>query len=1049
MIWKIIIVLGAAIASYFVPTPLELQNAFVSGQNFYASGNFVKAIEQYDKIIGTESPFLSEDSVKVSLFNGELTVRVITAALYQKANALKNLEKKDSSIAIFKIVEESGDEPELAALSQFQIYDIYYRTNDYKNAIIEAEKLATKYPSHRKAESALYDIGWAYKELDDLDNSSRFFQILIDRYSETEYLARAMYQLGQNNYDQKHYDVAIKHFGELNVKFKPDAFKDKDWENVQLKAVKERQIFEATAGRETDESTLELVAKAQLKIGDSYREKDMYDSAMFNFKKVITTYSLLPALVEVAYVKMASYTLTEKGIDEAIAIYKSAIDENFANKELQAKMQFLIAETYQNKELYDKAASEYLFYIDAYSDVAENIDFGPDKAQYTVVAMYYNARDYKAVAKEADTLLNNYPSSDAIPGGLFIKGLAENELGLYTNARASFERLINNYPNSPDFVTARIQIGFTYFKEAKYEDALAVYSDIIEKKYEDLDSSLIYFELMNVYNELKRFDEALACFDKVNFGTPYYTAALGKAIKIYGQRSEYDKGIALLNEVKEKAEKVDSVYYTADINFTFADLYISKNEYNTAVEYLGKVIQDSVLPAERSILKIQSQYARGVLNYQIENFQDAVKDLEFVLEDDQFKTTLSGYVRNANEKLALAYSKTGKKDKAIEMVNELLTSAKDEKEKGSYNALISEIYFEAGDYRKAIEWGRNVLKAEGLVDETYINSYITISNSYKELNDLANSASVLLEASEKYPNSPEIPLVLYSLGALYFDTQEFDKSANIFGKFITTYPEHVNVKEARYFRAYAYYELGNWAQASTAFRQYVAAYPGEDAAIESQYYAAEALFNAKEYNNAINEYRKVYQRHPNSDYAPMAMYNEGWCYFELQSPDKMVEVFNRLASRYPKSSFAGDALFTIGDYYYNIKDYVKSSEAYTNLIEKFPNYEKIDEAKSLVYDLSQINSYLEYEKAMKLFDARNYQKAIEELTKLYEKYPDASIAVGCQVNIAASYEMLEDFREAARWYKRIIENYSDSKDDNERSAVFFAKEHLEWIESNY
>lgn len=163
----------------------------------------------------------------------------------------------------------------------------------------------------------------------------------------------------------------------------------------------------------------------------------------------------------------------------------------------------------------------------------------------------------------------------------------------------------------------------------------------------------------------------------------------------------------------------------------------------------------------------------------------------------------------------------------------------------------------------------------------------------------------------------------------------------------------------------------------------------------------------------------------------------------------MVDVFSKLASRFPKSTYAGDALFTIGDYYYNTKDYVKSSEAYSDLINKFPNYEKVEEAKSLVYDLSQINSYLEYEKAMKFFDARDYKRAIEELTKLFNKYPDASIAVGCQVNIAASYEMLEDYREAAKWYKQIISKYSNSNDDNERSAVFFAKEHLEWIEENY
>ena len=47
------------------------------------------------------------------------------------------------------------------------------------------------------------------------------------------------------------------------------------------------------------------------------------------------------------------------------------------------------------------------------------------------------------------------------------------------------------------------------------------------------------------------------------------------------------------------------------------------------------------------------------------------------------------------------------------------------------------------------------------------------------------------------------------------------------------------------------------------------------------------------------------------------------------------------------------------------------------------------------------------------------------------------------------FEMLEEYRKAAEWYKKIIDRYSSSKDDNERGALSFAKEHLEWIEDNY
>jgi hypothetical protein len=84
--WKIIIIvtLTASIIANFVPTPLELQKAFISGQNFYAAGDYKKAIKQYDFIINTESKLLNEDSVKVALFNGDLIVSVKPQLIFRK-----------------------------------------------------------------------------------------------------------------------------------------------------------------------------------------------------------------------------------------------------------------------------------------------------------------------------------------------------------------------------------------------------------------------------------------------------------------------------------------------------------------------------------------------------------------------------------------------------------------------------------------------------------------------------------------------------------------------------------------------------------------------------------------------------------------------------------------------------------------------------------------------------------------------------------------------------------------------------------------------------
>lgn len=141
------------------------------------------------------------------------------------------------------------------------------------------------------------------------------------------------------------------------------------------------------------------------------------------------------------------------------------------------------------------------------------------------------------------------------------------------------------------------------------------------------------------------------------------------------------------------------------------------------------------------------------------------------------------------------------------------------------------------------------------------------------------------------------------------------------------------------------------------------------------------MFNLKKFELAVREYQAVYRKYPKGELAASALYNEGWFYYELQNPGQMIEVFKTLVQKYPNIEFAPHALFTIGDYYYNIKNYPKAAEFYSKLKNKYPTYEKISEVDELLYDLSQINSYLEYEAAMKYFNERKYEEAFEKLKK--------------------------------------------------------------------
>jgi tetratricopeptide (TPR) repeat protein len=474
MLWQIIIVVLslASVASYFAPTPVVLTNAFRSGQTFFVSGDYKNAIAQYDAILTTDNKLLNVDSVKVDILSGEFVLGVRIAAYYQKANALARLQRYDESVKNYRAVEESGDMPKIRALAQYQIYNSFYKLKDYSSAIIAAKKLVEKYPNDEKATQALYDVGWAYKAWGKNDSSILSFQELLNKYPKSAFDAKARFQIGQNYYDDAQWDSSITAFRELSLLYKPENFDSKTWENVELKVMRDRMKFEAMNGKEEEQTNLELVAKASIKIGDAYARQNKYDQALAQFKSVIVQYSLMPTLVEITYVKMADLTLQVKGIDEAVYLYRGAIDENFGKKDLQAKLQFKIAKTLEEQKQFTKSADEYVFYMRAYPDVETDINYSLEQANLNAVLMYYNGNKYQQTIAYCDTFRARFGTSTITPSVLLLEGTSYSALKQYDSARVTLQKLIDDYPDADQRYQAQIVIARSYFDEKRYDRAV-------------------------------------------------------------------------------------------------------------------------------------------------------------------------------------------------------------------------------------------------------------------------------------------------------------------------------------------------------------------------------------------------------------------------------------------------------------------------------------------------------------------------------------------------------------------------------------------------
>lgn len=1037
----LIIVLTASLAAFFIPTPFEMQTHFINGQTLYASKNYNGAIELYDRIILTESDFLNSDSIRVSLFNNELVVGVRTAAYYQKANALRNLGQKGESVKYFRIVEERKDSPMLSALAQYQIYEMFYADQDYRQAITEAGSLIERHPLDQKVPRAWYDIGWAYRQLGLMDSSNVAFIIMTNQYPKNELDPRARYQLAQNYFDQQEWDKAITVFSDLIDHYRPESFAAAEWENVELKALRERRLFEAQAGRDINPTTLELVANAQVRIGDCYQNKNLYDQAMQAYRKVISVFGLLPTLVEATYMKMADYTTELKGIDEGIQTYKRAIDENFGNKALQAKLQYKIARTYQDAKLYDRAAQEYVFYSQAYAAQAQEIKFSIEEALFLAISNFYNAKNYQNTLSYADTTIRKFPSGELTPKLDTYRGLASLGLLRHQAARDYFARVIQTSPRSNEAIVARTQTGKSYFDERSYEQATSVFETLLNEDRAKIDTSEVHYLLGLSYYGLGRYEKAIDQLLGVHPSSSYFPYTFARITRAYTSGQRYDDAERYL-DAAFTAAKNDSVDYTAFVRLARSELYTAQQKYALSLAQFDSLLKDRALTENT---KMQARYGRGLVYFEMGSFKEAVSDLEACLASAVFQQVFSALMPQAKEKLAFSYVSTGKKKEGAQLIRELVETAPSNFEKSKYLAMLSEFLYRAGDYLNAIDTGNEVLAMTEKDELAVIRTYVTVSNSYGNLQQHEKAVATLKEAGEKFPDNTYLEEVFFQLGMIYYNGGDYKSALVAFQSHKEKYPSSKFLEDDAYFAAFSEYQMGQADQSIESFRQFLRGFPSSKRAAEVQMQIGEAYYNTRRFEEAAKGYQLVYRRYGQNPNSAQAMFNEAWCYYQLQEPDNMLSTFRTLLERYPDTKLAADAQFTIGDYYYNQKNYPAALSAYEQFVAQFADDVRVEEANGLIKDLSQVEAYKEYEIAMAFFDAKNWKVAVEELAKVMAKYPSADVVYGCKANIASAYEQLGDRKKALAMFDEIIQEWKEI--EAARPTVFFAQMHKRWIEA--
>lgn len=502
---------------------------FYFGEIELAKGNYTTAIKYYDLVKSSDyqkyviygkayayfnskdyenAKYLFEDYVKnyskePNIYDAQIRLADCYYALkkYKEANTIYSevFSKKNSNF---------NDD-----YAQYQYIQSLYRAGNFQAALEELSNFQKKYPNSKYITEAIYLNGWIYAQKEDYSIALSHYKKLIQKYSDAPIIPIVLLSTGDIYYNLGKYDSSLVYYqrvvknyddttyisnalngiiyiatnnNDLNlaknlfdgfVNIKND---DKIKEVIRYKSVE--MFFNAGDYSNTINSAkvyLDSVKESSNKVqiyywlGYSYSKLKMYEDAKSSFTKIIDNYKDDVLAIDAA-IELGKIYSREKDYDNEIKTYEKVISY-FPEDEK-------IAELYYKKGLACLQKGDISEAVASFNDIIIYFDQSPfvNKAKYELASLELSKKNYSS-AENVFTELSLIQNDDVSVKAQFNLGVSQMEQQNYSNAISNFIRIINFYPDYPEWhIKAYFKIAECYEILKDIDNAKKIYNTIIQ-----------------------------------------------------------------------------------------------------------------------------------------------------------------------------------------------------------------------------------------------------------------------------------------------------------------------------------------------------------------------------------------------------------------------------------------------------------------------------------------------------------------------------------------------------------------------------------------
>ncbi|OYD13629.1 hypothetical protein CH333_10685 [candidate division WOR-3 bacterium JGI_Cruoil_03_44_89] len=563
---------------------------------------------------------------------------------------------------------------------------------------------------------------------------------------------------------------------------------------------------------------------------------------------------------------------------------------------------------------------------------------------------------------------------------IYSAGFIERELGHYDEALLSFDRLIREYPESALLDAALYYAGRIYYENGDYDTAEERLTDV-GGKYEE-EASLF---LGHTYLKLGSYKRAKEKYTSLLSGRYCNAGILGLG-DVYYTIGELDKALAEYKKL-EKNENLKN-----DVAMRIGRVYFEKKQYDEALLWFDKLSNK-----EAKLMASNTLYEMGRYDEARDRYLSLYKETDD--EEGLYRASLSsckGKNFGEAERLALEYLN------------------RDYEKYGAHiHLILGEVYYEKGDYTKAVEeYGK---ACEDVATER--EGLLGLSYAYEKNKDVKNAINTLTILVKRHPDND----ILYKAAELAYSLKEYERAIAWYGR----------IEGADFDAGKVYFDMGRYGEAIESFRTFIKKFPMNKKAEEAQFLIGAAERRMGDFGSSIEALDDLLKLYPSSDYVYNARILIGDNCFDMGRYDDALVSYKKALSLLPQP-VPTDAMLAINgiiDAEYRAGGLESALSLASSYVKTNPHIsdEISIKAGDLAYQDGEYNRAAEYYntvkssklmpralywRGMSYYSLGNDGRAEEAFTRLVREFPGKEVTTRALLVLSDIYIKKDDLKDA-------------------------------------